>query len=254
MTGLLTIWFKSILSVVIIFILAATSVSSENISSADSYIYGLTYSGLNIANISFSESDYYPYDGADVKSFECEVETFSDLLKFGGKYRSIVARDNSVKYYRDEHDIYDGTRILEYWFDYDKNLIEVKDRRIVRADTTNRNFIIENIDGKYSDSISLFFRLRESLDTLTTPVHISYFNGSDLDSLIIESITPEIFELSESKTIPVLAVTARIPAGLMPGSRDKIKLYISDDAKSTLIYGRMYMTLGYLELKLLSEF
>jgi len=247
-----TICFKLILATIIMISFSSNAYSGDNSNDGTLY-YGLTYSGLDIASIAYSESDFYPYEGIDVKNFECKIVTFSDLLQIGGKYRSIVGDDNSVRYYRDEHKIQDGTRVLEYWFDYNQNQIRIIDRRIIGSDTTNYEKIA-NINDKYSDSVSLFFRLRESLDTLTTPKYISYFDGTDTDSLLIESISHELFNTSGDKSTPVFVVDLRIKPGLMPGSKDKIKLYISDDENRSLIYGKMYMTLGYLELKLLSGY
>jgi hypothetical protein len=228
--------------------LAQSSESNETLS------YELSYSGIKIADIIFSESGFYAYDGDNVKDLECEIISSSDFLNIGGKYRSVISEDNSVKYYREQRQNRSEGRIIEYWFNYDKNKIKVLDSRIVGADTTGRYFYMDNANEDYFDSISLIFRLRSSYDTLTTPAYYPYFEGSRTDTVTIESINRDSLQLSDNKMSPVNIITGRVKAGLIPGSRETFKIYLTTDEASVPVYGRLYMALGYIEMKLVSGY
>ena len=131
--------FYRYLLIILIFVTALGSPKSA-LSEQIDLAYELTYSGLKLATVLYSESDFYTYETENVKDLNCEIISISDFININGKYRSIISEKNSVKYYNSETVNQANKRLIEYWFEYDNNKIRIKDSRIIGADTTSRFF------------------------------------------------------------------------------------------------------------------
>ncbi len=213
------------------------------------YSYDVSYAGGRIAEIDFSESVPFLYNGVSVREIECRIES-AGLFNISGNYRSIIRDDFTVLYFRSAESQTNGMRIIEYWFEYDKNRIRVKDSRIDGRDTTSNMGEIKNVDRRYFDSVSIIFRLRNGFDTLSAPVYIPYFTGVREDSVRIESISAQEPASGDEDPRHIHIIRGKLPYPPYPGFGDDFEIHMTGDLSRIPIYARMEMALGFIEMKL----
>jgi hypothetical protein len=215
-------------------------------------IYDITYAGGRIAEVEFTESDPYFYKNQRVRELECRVES-SGLLNLNGLYRSIVSDDYALVYFRSDEGQQGNKRVIEYHFDYQIRNATIIDNRIKGTDTVTTNSIINNIDKKYFDTVSMIFRIREGVDTMKTPSFIPIFIEGKQDSVLVESIQNVQSAGQNGDLVDAFLIKARLPYPPYPGFGDRVEIYISADDDRVPLRGRIQMALGYLEIKLRSE-
>jgi len=211
--------------------------------------YDATYAGYKFAEIDFTESNPYEHDGKIIRELECRVES-SGILNVSGFYRSIVRDDYTVLYFSSDEGSTRNKKFMQYWFDYDKNIIRIKSDRITGIDTSTAHKELKNVDRRYFDSISLIFRIRDSYDTLTAPIYVPVFVDSRPDSVLIESISPGQTAGADGEAVSATIITGRIPFETFPGLGDSFEIYMSDDDLRIPLKARIEMALGYIEIKL----
>lgn len=212
-------------------------------------IYDVTYAGGRIAEVEFTESDPYFYGNQRVRELECRVES-SGLINLNGLYRSIVSDDYSLVYFRSDEGQPGDKKVIEYRFDYPNRSATVIDNRIKGTDTVTTSSIINNIDEKYFDMVSMIFRIREGVDTMKAPAFIPIFIDGKQDSVLVESIQNVQATGPDGEPIDAFLLRARLPYSPYPGFGDRIEIYISADDDRVPLRGRIQMALGYLEIKL----
>lgn len=212
-------------------------------------IYDVTYAGGRIAEVEFTESDPYFYKNQRVRELECRLES-SGLLNLNGLYRSIVSDDYSLVYFRSDEGQQGNRRVIEYHFDYQNRSATIIDNRFKGTDTVTTTSIINNIDKKYFDTVSMIFRIREGVDTMKAPSFIPVFIEGKQDSILVESIQ-NVQETGQSgELVDAFLIKARLPYPPYPGFGDRIEIYISADDDRVPLRGRIQMALGYIEIKL----
>ena len=211
--------------------------------------YDATYAGYKFAEIDFTESNPYEHEGNTVRELECRVES-SGILNISGFYRSIVKDDYTVLYFSSDEGSMRSRKFVQYWFDYDRNVIRIESKHVNGTDTSTTYKETENVDRRYFDSISLIFRIRDSYDTLTAPIYIPVFVDSKPDSVLIESISPGETTGRDGKVVSATIIRGRIPFETFPGLGDSFEIYMSDDDFRIPLKARIEMALGYIEIKL----
>ncbi len=222
---------------------------SEGIAPPMILSYEASLAGYKFAEIDFTESNPYEREGNTVRELECRIES-SGILNVSGFYRSIVSDDYTVLYFSGDEGSAQSKKLVQYWFDYDKNIIRIKSDRVSGIDTSTAHKEIENVDRRYFDSISLVFRIRDSYDTLTAPIYIPVFVHSRPDSVLIESISTVETAGRDGKVVPATLIKGRIPFETFPGLSDSFEIYMSDDDSRIPLKAKIEMALGYIEIKL----
>ena len=211
--------------------------------------YDATYVGYKFAEIDFSESVPYEFHEDTVRNLDCSVKS-SGILNIDGHYRSVVRDDYTVLYFKSDEGSPEDRKISEYWFDYDKNRIDLIRTGINGADTTHSEAEYENVDRRYFDSISLIFRIRDGFDTLTTPAYLPIFDQSGADSILIEDVSSVDETGPDGNSIPVMKIKGKIPFETYPGFGDDFEIYMTSDGTRIPIRGRIEMALGYIDIRL----
>jgi hypothetical protein len=211
--------------------------------------YDATYAGYKFAEIDFTESNPYEYGGNTVRELECRIES-SGILNVSGFYRSIVRDDYTVLYFSSDEGTMQDKGFVQYWFDYENNMIRIESSHITGADTSTVYGELKNVDRRYFDSISLIFRIKDSYEILTAPIYIPVFVDSKPDSVLIESISPGETTGRDGRVVPATIIKGRIPFETFPGSGDGFEIYMSDDDSRIPLKARIEMALGYIEIKL----
>ena len=214
--------------------------------------YDATYAGYKFAEIDFTESNPYEHEGNIVRELECRVES-SGILNVSGFYRSIVRDDYTVLYFSSDEGSTQNKKFVQYWFDYDRNVIRIESKHVNGTDTSTTYKEIENVDRRYFDSISLIFRIRDSYDTIAAPVYIPVFVDSRPDSVLIESISPGETTGPDGEAISAIIIDGRIPFETFPGFGDGFEIYMSDDDSRIPLKAKIEMALGYIEIKLRAD-
>ena len=212
-------------------------------------VYDVTYAGGHIAEVDFSQSRPYSYKGQTVTELECRVES-SGLFDLNGLYRSIVKDDYSVLFLSSDEGKPGNKRIIEYYFDYSKHSATVIDKRVSGTDTTSATSVINDINQKYFDTVSMIFRIKQGVDTLKAPSYIPVFIEGRQDSILIESVSEVQAEGPDGDSVAAYWVKARLPRPPYPGFGDRVEIYISKDEDRIPLRGRIEMALGYLEINL----
>jgi hypothetical protein len=212
-------------------------------------IYDVTYAGGRIAEVDFTESKPYSYKGQKVREIECRVES-SGLFDLNGLYRSIVTDDYSVVYFRSDEGTPGNKRIIEYHFDYQNRSAVVVDSRVSGSDTVSSKSRYENINKKYFDTVSMIFKIRQGVDTLSAPAYIPLFMEGRQDSILIDAVVDVQHISSNGEAVDAFLIKARLPRPPYPGFGDRIEIYISKDDKRIPLRGRIQMALGFLEITL----
>lgn len=211
--------------------------------------YDATYAGYKFAEIDFTESNPYQHEGNTVRELECRVES-SGILNVSGFYRSIVKDDYTLLYFSSDEGSTQNKKFVQYWFDYDRDIIRIKSDHVTGIDTTTAHKEIKNVDRRYFDSISLIFRIRDSYDTLAAPIYVPVFVKSRPDSVLIESISPGETTGRDGKTVSATIIKGRIPFETFPGLGENFEIYMSDDDFRIPLKAIIEMALGYIEIKL----
>lgn len=211
--------------------------------------YDVTYAGGRLAEVEFTESDPFIYENRQVRELECRVES-SGLFDLNGLYRSIVTDDYSLVYFKSDEGPPGNKRIIEYHFDYENHSATIIDNRIKGNDTLSTTSVVDNIDKKYFDTVSMIFRLRQGVDTLKTPSFIPIFINGSQDSILVESVSNVQAAGQSGELVDAFLIKARLPYPPYPGFGDRIEIYISADDDRVPLRGRIEMALGYLEIKL----
>jgi hypothetical protein len=212
-------------------------------------IYDVTYAGGRIAEVDFTESKPYSYKGQEVREIECRVES-SGLFDLNGLYRSIVADDYSVVYFRSDEGTPGNKRIIEYHFDYQNRSAVVIDSRVSGSDTVSSASRYDNINKKYFDTVSMIFKIRQGVDTLNAPAFIPLFLEGRQDSILIDAVVDVQHIGSDGEAVDAFLIKAKLPRPPYPGFGDRIEIYISKDEKRIPLRGRIQMALGFLEITL----
>jgi hypothetical protein len=245
------------ISMLLLIISSSPGLAGENaggetypaLSPSNTMKYDATYAGYKFAEIDFSESKPYEFQGDTVRNLECSVRS-SGILTIDGSYRSVVRNDYTVLYFKSDEGSPEDRKIAEYWFDYDSSKIDLIRSRIKGADTTRSNAEYTDVDRRYFDSISLVFRIRDGFDTLTTPVYLPVFLESGVDSILIEEISPAEEDTVNGKAHPITKIKGRIPFETYPGFGDEFEIYLTSDDSRIPVRARIEMVLGYIEIKL----
>jgi hypothetical protein len=214
--------------------------------------YDATYAGYKFAEIDFTEGSPYEHEGYTARELECRVES-SGILNVSGFYRSIVRDDYTVLYFSSDEGSVQNKKFVQYWFDYDKNIITIKSDRISGIDTSTAHKELKEIDQRYFDSISLIFRIRDSYDTLAAPVYIPVFVDSKPDSILIESISTGEAAGADGDAVSATIIKGRIPFETFPGLSDNFEIYMSNDDTRIPLKAKIEMALGYIEIKLRAD-
>jgi len=211
--------------------------------------YDVTYAGGHLADVEFTESDPFFYEDQQVRELECRVES-SGLFNLNGLYRSIVTDDYSLVYFKSDEGPPGNKRVIEYHFDYKNHSATIIDNRINGNDTVTTSSVVDNIDKKYFDTVSMIFRLRQGVDTMKTPAFIPVFINGTQDSFLVESVSNVQAAGRSGDLVDAFLIKARLPYPPYPGFGDRIEIYISADEDRVPLRGRIEMALGYLEIKL----
>lgn len=211
--------------------------------------FDATYAGGKIAEIEFTESNSYQYNGMRVREIECRIES-SGMFDINGLYRSIIAEDYSLVYFKSDEGQSGNKRITEYHFDYPSGSAKVTRIRVSGSDTSKTTKEIKNIDKRYFDALSMILRLRDNFDTLTVPTFIPVFMKQKQDSILIESIKDVRISGQDGDLADAVLIRGKLPYSPFPGFGDRIELYISKDEKRAPLGGRIQMALGYIEINL----
>jgi hypothetical protein len=211
--------------------------------------YDVTYASGRLAEVEFTESDPFFYNDLQVRELECRVES-SGLLNLNGLYRSIVTDDYSLVYFKSDEGPPGNKRIIEYHFDYENHSATIIDNRINGKDTVATTSVINNIDKKYFDTVSMIFRIRRGVDTMKTPAFIPIFINGSQDSILVESVSNVQAVGQGGELVDAFLIRARLPYPPNPRFGDRIEMYISADDDRVPLRGRIQMALGYLEIKL----
>lgn len=211
--------------------------------------YDATYAGYKFAEIDFTESNPYQLEGNTVRELECRVES-SGILNVSGFYRSIVRDDYTLLYFSSDEGSTQNKKFVQYWFDYDRDIIRIKSDHVSGIDTSTAHKEIKNVDRRYFDSISLIFRIRDSYDTLAAPIYVPVFVKSRPDSVLIESISPGETIGRDGKTVSATIIKGSIPFETFPGLGENFEIYMSDDDFRIPLKAMIEMALGYIEIKL----
>ncbi len=211
--------------------------------------YDATYAGYKFAEIDFTESNPYQHEGNTVRELECRVES-SGILNVSGFYRSIVRDDYTLLYFSSDEGSTQNKKFVQYWFDYDRDIIRIKSDHVTGIDTSTAHKEIKNVDRRYFDSISLIFRIRDSYDTLVAPIYVPVFVKSRPDSVLIESISPGETTGRDGKTVSATIIKGSIPFETFPGLGVNFEIYMSNDDFRIPLKAMIEMALGYIEIKL----
>lgn len=218
-------------------------------SSARVLKYDATYAGYKFAEIDLTESNPYAFQEDTVTNLECDVQS-SGILTIDGRYRSVVRDDYTVLYFKSDEGSPENRKISEYWFDYDKNRIDLLWREIEGSDTTRSSAEFTDIDRKYFDSISLIFRIRYGFDTLAVPVYLPIFTRSRIDSILIEEISRSEEVGPTGIAFAVAKIKGKIPFEIYPGFGHEFEIYMTTDEARIPVRARMEMALGHIEIRL----
>lgn len=211
--------------------------------------FDATYAGGKIAEIEFTESNPYQYEGIRVREIECRIES-SGMFDINGLYRSIIAEDYSLVYFKSDEGQSGNKKITEYRFDYPKRSAIVTRIRVSGPDSSRTTKEIKNIDKRYFDALSMILRLRDNFDTLTVPIFIPVFMKQKQDSILIESIKDVRISGQDGGLVDAALIRGKLPYSPFPGFGNRIELYISKDEKRAPLGGRIQMALGYIEINL----
>lgn len=209
--------------------------------------FNVLYGGYKIGEVDFTQSGPYQYLNQTVTELECRVESDA-IIEHKGFYRSIVTEDYAVLYLKADVTTAGKTRIDEYNFDYASEKIHLQSDFPGEGKSTRCSIDFSDKDRRYFDMVSLIFRLRDGLDTLTAPFYIPVFVYSRLDSIFIESIIDEPVTGQDGMTVAAKHIRARIPFATFPGIGDRFEIFISDDDNRVPLKAAVQMAVGKIEI------
>ena len=184
--------------------------------------FDATYAGGKIAEIEFTESNPYQYNGMQVREIECRIES-SGMFDINGLYRSIIAEDYSLVYFKSDEGQSGNKRITEYRFDYSSGSAKVTQIRVSGPDTSKTTKEIKNIDRRYFDTLSMILRLRDNFDTLTVPTFIPVFMKQKQDSILIESKKDVRISGQDGSLVDAVLIRGKLPYVPFPGFGNRIE-------------------------------